>query len=232
MKLTQLTFDLGKRTAMGRADFVVVDGNRVAVAALANWQDWPMARIALVGPPGAGKTHLAHIWADAGGGQVMSSADLTEDGVPDALQIPLALDDADAVAGDPARERALFHLLNLAREIGQPLLLTGAEPPARWAVALPDLKSRLGAIALTEINPPDDELLAALFEKLFADRQLEVGDGVVNYLVTHATRSFEAARALVAQLDAIALSEKRELRLPLVREVLSEVVHEEGPEQD
>lgn len=167
-----------------------------------------------------------------GGGQVMSSADLTEDGVPDALQIPLALDDADAVAGDPARERALFHLLNLAREIGQPLLLTGAEPPARWAVALPDLKSRLGAIALTEINPPDDELLAALFEKLFADRQLEVGDGVVNYLVTHATRSFEAARALVAQLDAIALSEKRELRLPLVREVLSEVVHEEGPEQD
>lgn len=232
MKRTQLTFDLGRRTALGRADFVVADGNRVAVAALAAWQDWPMARMALAGPPGAGKTHLAHIWADAAAGRVLAADTLTEDAVPDAAAVPLALDDADRIAGDPVRERALFHLLNLTKETGTPLLLTGTAPPARWPVALPDLKSRVSALPLTEIAPPDDELLAALFEKLFADRQLEVGDGVVTYLVTHATRSFDAARALVAHLDAVALREKRELRLPLVREVLSEVAEDGGAGQD
>lgn len=224
----QLTFDLSRQAALGRAHFVVGESNRSVFAAIEAWQAWPMARMALAGPAGAGKTHLAHIWADESGGRVLNAAALTEDIVPEAASLPLALDDAQRVAGDPVRERALFHLLNLTKEIGHPLLITCAVPPARWPVNLPDLKSRLSALPLTEIGPPDDELLAALFEKLFSDRQLDAGDGVVRYLVTHATRSFAAARALVDRLDAVALSEKQELRLPLVRRVIAELAEEDG----
>jgi chromosomal replication initiation ATPase DnaA len=217
----QLTFDLGRPAALGAAHYVVAEGNTPVFAALRGWRGWPMGRMALCGPAGAGKTHLAHVWAGEAGAELAEGWDLTEAAVPELAAAPLALDEAEAVAGDPARERALFHLLNLTRETGQPLLLAGRAAPARWPVILPDLRSRLAALPLAEIPPPDDELLAALYGKLFADRQIEVGDGVVSHLVRHCERSFEGARQVVAYLDAIALEQKLELRLGNVRKLLA-----------
>ncbi len=80
------------------------------------------------------------------------------------------LDDADAVA----EEAALLHLINLCAERGEHLLLLGREAPARWPVALPDLRSRLKATSAIGIGRPDDALLGALLARHFADRQLRV----------------------------------------------------------
>lgn len=228
----QLMLKLERAAPLDRAHYVVAGANAAAVSAVMAWPGWPGGRMALTGPAGSGKTHLAHVWAEAAASQVLPAGDLTVAAVPELAAAPLALDDAAGVAGRPEAERALFHLLNHMRETGQPLLLTARDAPARWPVALPDLASRLATLAVTEIPAPDDRLLAAVFEKVLADRLVRAEPAVIAYLVTRSERSFAAARALAHRLADSALTEKRELRLPLVREIIAALERRDDLGQD
>ncbi|HSK40460.1 MAG TPA: DnaA/Hda family protein [Arenibaculum sp.] len=220
---TQLPLDLGHRPAMGADDFLVAPGNRAAVAWLDAWPNWPAPALVVYGPAGCGKTHLAHVWRARTKAPMICAADLAADAVPGLIAETgtLAVDDADAVAGRHESERALFHLYNLARETGGSLLVMSLQPPARWRLRLPDLRSRLLAAPAVAVRPPDDALLAAVLVKLFADRQLRVGADVVDWLATRMERSFDAARTLVARLDAEALAARRPVTLRLARDVLA-----------
>jgi hypothetical protein len=72
----QLVLDLPARPALGRDAFFVAPANALALAQVDAWPDWPARRMALVGPAGAGKTHLAHVWAARSGAQVLPAAAL------------------------------------------------------------------------------------------------------------------------------------------------------------
>lgn len=195
----QLTLDLGFRPALGRGDFIVAPSNSDAVAWIDRWPDWPdlgtgFRALALHGPAGAGKSHLAAVWrARAPGGTL--------------------LDDA----APPADERELLHELNALRERGGQLLLVGREAPARWPVRLPDLASRLKAIPAVALGAPDDGLLRALYGKLFAERQLAVGGELIDWLIAHLERSGAAALLAVDRLDQAALEQRRAITIALAR---------------
>jgi chromosomal replication initiation ATPase DnaA len=107
----------------------------------------------------------------------------------------------------------------LAEQQGH-LLLVAREPPAHWAIALPDLRSRLLACPAVALSPPEEALIGALLVKLFADRQLVVGDDIVTYLTLRLERSFDAVLQAVATLDRAALAERRRITVPLARRVL------------
>jgi chromosomal replication initiation ATPase DnaA len=198
----QLTLDLGHRPSLGREDFLVALCNQDAVAWVDRWPDWPGPALVIHGPAGCGKTHLAQVWRQRSGAMESS-----------------VFEDADRRDDDVA----LFHLFNRHAEEGRHLLLTARTPPARWPGRLPDLVSRLAASPTVAIGPPDDTLITQVLVKLFADRQLDIGAGVVPYLVTHMERSFAAARRLVAATDIAALAAKRAVTVPLVRGVLAEL---------
>jgi chromosomal replication initiation ATPase DnaA len=198
----QLTLDLGHRPSLGREDFLVALCNQDAVAWVDRWPDWPGPALVIHGPAGCGKTHLAQVWRQRSGAMESS-----------------VFEDADRRDDDVA----LFHLFNRHAEEGWHLLLTARTPPARWPGRLPDLVSRLAASPTVAIGPPDDTLITQVLVKLFADRQLDIGAGVVPYLVTHMERSFAAARRLVAATDIAALAAKRAVTVPLVRGVLAEL---------
>jgi len=217
--MTQLILDLGHRPALGEADFMVSPCNSQAVQWLDRWPNWPAPALTIQGPAGCGKTHLARVFAARSGAVLIAAGALTTDSVPDLLGTGRAavVDDADR-----AQPEALLHLYNVLAERGGHLLLTAAEPPARWTDTLPDLRSRLAAAPMVAVAPPDDALLAALLVKLFADRQLMVAEEVVLFLLHQMERSFEAVRRLVAALDAAALREKRAITIPLARAVLGE----------
>lgn len=214
----QLPLDLGHRPALGSADFLVAPCNAEAVAWLDRWPQWPAPALAVYGAAGCGKSHLAQVFAARTGAPVIAAASLHPDDPPRLLAGGCAAVIEDGDRG--VDEVALFHLFNLAKESGCTLLLSGRIPPAQWPLTLPDLRSRLNAIPAIGIAPPDDALIAALLIKLFADRQLRVGQEVVAYLLTRMERSFAAARAVVAAVDRAALAEKREITVPLVRQVL------------
>jgi chromosomal replication initiation ATPase DnaA len=223
--LRQFPLPFDHRPSLGGDDFLVGQCNRAAVAWIDRWPEWPGPALALAGAGASGKTHLAAVFAQRTSGRSIDAATLAATPPLELAEesVPLILDDADRLAGDSVGERALFHLLNyIAGQKGR-LLMTGLVPPARWKVALPDLASRLGALPVAEIGPPDDDLMAALLVKLFADRQLSVGAEVVTFMVARMERSFAAARALVAAIDARALGARRAVTVPLVRDVMDGV---------
>lgn len=217
----QLVLDLPARAAHGRADFFVSPANALAVGLVDRWPDWPGRRLAVAGPAGAGKTHLAHVWAAHAGAAVMAMEALDGRAVGEmAEDAAVAVEDADRVGeAGPEAEEALFHLCNRLAARGG-LMLTGREPPARWRVALPDLASRLAATTVARLEPPDDALLGAVLLKLFADRQLAVAPDLVQYLLARMERSFAAAEAVVATLDRAGLANRRPVTARLAAEVL------------
>jgi chromosomal replication initiation ATPase DnaA len=132
-------------------------------------------------------------------------------------------DGADSIAGNPQRERVALHVYNLIAERGGHILYSARTPPARWQLGLADLRSRLNALPVAAIAPPDDVVLGAVLLKLFTDRQLSVGVDVVQFAVTRMERSFEAAEHLVTAVDRVALASQRRVTIPLLREVLPRV---------
>ncbi|MBI3198699.1 MAG: DNA replication protein [Rhodospirillales bacterium] len=220
----QLTLDLAlPPPTYARDDFVVAGGNREALAWIDQWPHWPALALALNGPTGCGKTHLAHIWAARAGAIVVDGQDLEGKSVADLSDMVVATPTIVVEGADRAPERALFHLYNLLRERGGHLLLTSVLPPAHWSIALPDLASRLRAAPAVSVAPPDDELLGSIILKQLGDRQLHAGAGVVQYLVSHMERSAEAARRVVAALDRRGLIEQREIDRRLAADVLGEL---------
>lgn len=221
----QLALALTHAESFAREDFVAGPGNAAALALVERWPDWPSRTMVLVGPEGAGKSHLASIWAADSGARFMAARALEACNLPAALTTgALVLED---VAPQDLDERALFHLLNLAREDGAYLLLTTRSPPVGWSIGLRDLASRLRALPVVSLEAPDDALLGAVLVKLCADRQMPVDDALVAYLTSRIERSFAAARAIVARLDAEALR----LRRPVTRALAAELLRDGGPDQ-
>jgi chromosomal replication initiation ATPase DnaA len=214
----QLSLALGHRQSFDRADFLRGSGNETALARIDHWTDWPGRALALIGPQGSGKSHLTAIWAEAAGARVIAGHALEPASVPQALATgALAIEDPDRCKLD---EAALFHLLNLAREQSAYLLITARRLPATWPTRLPDLASRLRAVPVVTIEPPDDALFGAVLVKLFADRQLAVDERLIEFLMHRIERSVAAAQAAVAELDGEALRLKRPLSRALAAEVL------------
>jgi chromosomal replication initiation ATPase DnaA len=174
--------------------------------------------VVLAGPEGSGKSHLAAVWAQAAGARRVAARSLEESKVPAALATGAVVVEDAAPGGFD--ERALFHLLNLAREDAAYVLLTARTPPAGWPVAVRDLASRLKALPVVALAPPDEALLRAVLVKLFADRQLAVDESLIGYLETRIERSFAAARAVVARLDDEAMRRQRPLTRTLAAELL------------
>tara|TARA_R110000764_G_scaffold43874_3_gene98720 strand:- start:6071 stop:6745 length:675 start_codon:yes stop_codon:yes gene_type:complete len=216
----QLSFDLPVRTALGRDDFMVSPGNAVAVSLIEAWDNWPGGKLVLTGPPGAGKTHLTHVWAGMAGARIVAARGLADADIPDLANGPIAVEDVPQIAADAEAMTALFHLHNLALANGHPLLMTGRGAPVHWGLGLPDLQSRVGGTPAAILELPDDRLLTAVLAKLFADRQLKPRVDVIPYLAMHMERSFDAARRMVAILDAESLSAQKPLTRAMAAKVL------------
>ena len=219
----QLRFDLPARPALGREDFFVSPANAAAVGMIEGWQAWAARKLVLSGPSGAGKTHLAHVWAALADAQVIAAPDLAGADIPALAARNIAIEDAQLIAGHQAAEEALFHLHNLTLAEGHSLLITADSPPKRWGLDLPDLASRMQGTALVALDPPDDDLLAAVLMKLFADRQLSPAPETIPYLIPRMARSFDAARRVVTALDDAALDSGRPINRTLARQVLDKL---------
>ena len=213
----QLVLALPHAESFAREDFLAGPSNAAALALIERWPDWPAPVMALVGPEGSGKSHLASIWAGMSGARVVSARHLSEIDLPAAFVTgALVVEDLEPQSFD---ERALFHLLNLAREEGAAVLITARNAPTSMKVDIRDLASRLRALPVVTLEAPDDDLLRALIVKLAADRQIAVDQGLVNYLANRIERSFAAARAAVVMLDQEAMRRHRPVTRALAAEL-------------
>lgn len=218
----QLGLDLPGKPALGRDDFLVAPSNALAVALIDAWPNWQGSKLVLSGPIGAGKTHLAHVWAARSNARIVAATEVTDADVPALATAPIAVEDVTDLAGDEAAETALFHLHNLVLASGHTILFTGATDPSTWPLDLPDLKSRLQGAASAELTPPDDTLLSAVLAKQFADHQIMPNADVIPYLVRNMDRSFAAARTIVERLHRLSLARKKGITRPMAAEILDQ----------
>jgi chromosomal replication initiation ATPase DnaA len=214
----QFLLPLDAAPRFGREDFLVGPANEAAFAHIERWPRWLSPAAVITGPAGSGKSHLATVFAQESGARMIRADHLDKADVPHlAHSRALVLEDADRY---PADEVALFHLLNLARETGQSVVLTARLPPDQWGIRTPDLLSRLRAQPLLVLAEPGDSLLAGLFVKHFADRQIHVDAQVVSYALARIERSYGAVQNLVAALDHQSLLRKKPVSRAMVAEIL------------
>ncbi|HXQ45194.1 MAG TPA: chromosomal replication initiator DnaA [Caulobacteraceae bacterium] len=213
----QLRLDLRGAAPFRRDDFIVSPANAEALRALDAWPHWHAGCLTLVGPQGSGKSHLAQTWAGQTDAAVLAADQpVSEPALARLAGRPVLVEDADGGAND----ELLFHLINMAGARGGGLLLTARRTPSTWATALPDLRSRLNALPVAELLPPDDAILTAAFGKFFRERNIRPAADLIPYLLARIERSIPRARAFVATLDETADAEQRPVSRALARRIL------------
>jgi len=208
----QIPLSLPVEPAMGEEDFLVTPSNMDGVAMMKE-----PGTLLLLGPKGSGKSHLARIWKTRNNAEILNFAALA----PASLGSKQALvwEDADQTEWTPASEAKAFHLLNSAKENKVTLLITASAAPAQWKLALPDLRSRLLALPVAQLNAPDDALMAGLLLKHLNDRQLRVSEDVMDYLLARLPREGAKVMEAVKLLDEASLAHARAITVPLAREI-------------
>ncbi len=221
MKHPQFTLDLSRPVDYSPSAFAKSPSNAAAAQMIADWPRWPGPVVCLMGPGGCGKSHLGAIWSEVARATALSLADLADDHIKGGMTAPLWIDrEKDGASFD---ETTLFHALNMAREEGSFILLTARQAPSKWQVALPDLASRLKALPVVEIWPPDDALIEAILIKLFADIGVEADASVMRFLLARMERSYGAAAAVAHTFDQRTLAAHRRATVPLATQVLEEL---------
>ena len=210
----QLRLGLAREPDHARAAFVVSESNASAVRTLDAWPDWRGGALALVGPPGSGKSHLAAIWAARVGAAAPGLEGLDLRGA----SVPVLVEDADTRLSD----ETLFHLINLAARPGSGLLLTSRVAPSRWPARLLDLRSRLNALPVAQLEEPDDAVLIGMLDKFFRARNVRASAELLAYLVRRIERCAQSAAAVVARLDEAAYDMGRGVSRSLARLVLGD----------
>jgi chromosomal replication initiation ATPase DnaA len=216
----QLPLALPVEPRYGAEDFLVGASNEAAYALIERWPDWPDRIVRLVGPEGCGKTHLAAIWVGKAHAWTLEGFEIDQSRIDHIASAgALVIEDCDRGGLD---EAALFHLLNALRARQAYAILTARTGPEAWGLKTPDLLSRLRQAPAIQIEAPDDGLFKAVLVKLFIDRQLVVDTAVVDYLAVRIERSLTAAEAIVAALDAEALSRGRRITRPMAADLLGQ----------
>lgn len=224
----QIPLDFAGRTALGLEDFLIGPGNKDAVGWIDRWPDWPAPLLIINGPAASGKTHLAAVWRDKTAAEIVKPEMLISRSAEQISQVSeaIVLDGIDPWLGYEEAETTLFHLYNIFKEEQRTFLVTTRMAPSHADFAIADLASRFRAAPVASIHPPDDMLLGSVLIKLFSDRQLTINNDVIKYILPRMERSFSAARDLVAKADSHAMSQKRGISVPLMRDVMASMQEE------
>lgn len=227
MSIKQIPLKFMHQPFLKREDFIASSCNIEALAMVDAWQEWNNFAICIYGIKGSGKTHLAHIFAEN-----VKLFDSAYPRVPIVKAVDIDLEDVhrlfeeskilvvEDIDDEDINQEAMFHLYNLYRNESGQILFTATTPPARTHFSLADLQSRLNSIPAIEIREADSELLSMLILKLFADRQVIISPDVVSYIINNAERSFTYVENLIEEVDAISISKKRAISIPIVKEAM------------
>ena len=196
--MSQFALPLAWPADDGEERFLLGASNEGAVRHLDHWALWSLPVTVLHGPRKSGRSMLGRYFVRKTKGVLVD----------------------DAWGAD---EEALFHAWNAALASRRPLLVIADAPPPAWAIALPDLASRLAASPTIAVGDPDPPLIAALFEALLARRGLSVSQGLIDWLLPRIERTHVAVLRAVDALDRAALTRQRGgLTIPFARAALVE----------
>ncbi len=209
---------------------VVAGANRDAARLLTEWRVWPSGALALIGPKGSGKSHLALAWAMEAGARQVSPQAHPDDAAAIFREAHgrVLIDNADAEAD----EAMLWRVLDLAREHAGAVLVVGARAPVHWPATIPDLRSRLGNLAFAALGEPDEALMEVVLRRICREQFIELRDDAARYLARRLPRTFAAAHQWAAALDADLVKGAKPVALGAARKALEKVEAQWGAAGD
>ncbi|MEO5773168.1 MAG: DnaA/Hda family protein [Sphingomicrobium sp.] len=193
----QIALPLDWPQSDGDARFIHSDANADAFEHFRTWSLWPVKATILTGPRRSGRTLLGRSFVERVGGRLFDNAEQRD-------------------------EDELFHAWNQAQDSGRPLVMIADLVPPEWDVRLPDLRTRLAVTPVARIQLPDDRLVSALIQLLFADRGLHIPADALRFMSERLHRDYWTAERAVEVVDRFAIEERARLTLPTIRRALIE----------
>lgn len=183
----QIPLALSPEPVHNFANFLISESNAAALKVVRAWPDWPSPMLMLIGPQGAGKSHIGQAWAAETGGTFIDNA-------------------------NEVKEADLFTSMNQALNGDiSGLLLAARQAPSEWGIQMPDLRSRLSNTPIAIIEDHDDDILEPIVRKLFKDKGRDVSQDLIEYLLKYQERSIAAQRIIANELEIAAQRQKADL---------------------
>lgn len=221
-KTRQLPLPIVWAFSKKQSDFIVSDCNRYAFEWL---EKWPFKIkenfVCLVGEKGSGKSHLANIWAERLGADIINAPNNVFDkwysiASSDYSQKYFVLDNADLIKDD----LLLFYIYNTIKEKNAYLLLTATTSPNHWNVTFKDIRSRLSTLNIIRLQKPNEQMMYSIIEKMLIKRGICVGQNVIQYIANRIERSYEAIHYWINKLDTELIDKQVKLSIKTVRDII------------
>ena len=169
--------------------------------------------IFLFGPKKSGKSYLAAIWKEK------NNAITYNNNFNRILETKKNLLIDDFL--DSSSEENLFHLINHCKLHNLKMYFASSIDINTYNFKLKDLYSRLREFLYLEIKPPDDEMCKMLMVKLFSDKQIIIKNKeIFDFIFKRVRRTYLDINVFVEKLDRLSLEKKRQLTIPLIKEII------------
>ena len=211
--MKQTTFEYNILPKHNLENFYVSEANKDAYNFILNKNKFNNYLI-LYGPSKSGKTHLGLIWKEMNNAVVYNNENFG-----DFIQCKKNIF-VDNFLED-LNEENLFHLINHCFNNELKILLCTDKLISNYIFELKDLSSRLKSFYFKEIKIPDDELIVNLINKLLYDKQIIINNSeIFSYVLKRINRTYKDIYLLVDKIDKLSLEKKRELTVPLIKELI------------
>ncbi len=166
----------------------------------------------LYGPQKSGKSYLSKIWLNKNNGILLDH------------NLETFLYNNNSLLIDEFSsfdEEKIFHIVNNCLLNNTKLLITSNYKINEIDFEFKDLSSRLKTFLNLEIQKPNDEMLLTILTKLLVDKQFIINSkDIFDYILKRVDRSYKGIYDIVNKLDILSLEKKRQLTIPLIKEIL------------
>ena len=214
--IIQQSLPLEFRSSYKRHDFIVGESNKYAVDWIDKFPFWKESGLIIIGPKSSGKSHLARVLKFRSDCIIKQAKDINMESFNVIKPQNLIIEDIEKVTN----HKFFLHVINVLNENNLKVILTCRKSLKYLEIDLLDLKSRLLVFPQTNILLPTDDVLLGIILKLAKDKGLKINELVSNYIISHIERSYQSANTMIKQLDKISMQRKKNITIPLVKEVL------------
>ena len=216
----QLIFNFPFKKNYLKQDFYVSKNNFNAYKLIESWPKWPSRLINIFGPTGCGKTHLVNILKSKIQSIIISSNKISDE----ILKIYktkecLIIDDFE----NNIEEKTLYSIINQAYQDNKYLIISSSISIKKFETKLLDLKSRFSSFIDIGIDLPTDDLIRVILTKNFSDKQIQVSQKNIEYILKNIERSYEKINTFSNSIDSLSLTKAQPIKLNLIKKVLDEI---------
>jgi len=215
--MSQLIFNFPFTTNYFEEDFFVSSSNFEAYKLIETWPKWPSRNINIYGPSGCGKSHLANILKKKINSFFINASDISNNSLAlIKLKECLIIDNYE----NNIEENLLYTIINQTHQSNQYVIFNSDQPISSLEIKLEDLKSRLNSFSKITIDLPTDDLIKVVLTKNFSDKQIQIDNKLIDFILKHINRSYEDIFNFIKKIDELSLSTGKSININLIKKVL------------